>query len=132
MKIQAEVLAFGARMFERLQSFNNSQVKAQSMFSMSNLQLICQNCRTSGISIYYSAAVIAKRGSNRYRYIFDINRLPCSVACITVLIVLTKPLQFWYLTSKHCHSNTLNVLCHVSAASFPSVRDFRNSPVLIY
>ena len=60
-KLQAEVLAFGACMFESLQSFNNSQVKAHSIFSMSNLQLICQNCRTSAISICYSAAVIAKR-----------------------------------------------------------------------
>ena len=47
-------------MFKSLQGFNNSRVKAQSMFSMSNLQLICQNCRTSAISISYSAAVIAK------------------------------------------------------------------------
>ena len=41
VKPQAEVLAFGAYMFESLQSFNNSQVEAHSMFSMSNLQLIC-------------------------------------------------------------------------------------------
>ena len=41
VKPQAEVLAFGAYMFESLQSFNNSQVKAHSMFSMSNLQLLC-------------------------------------------------------------------------------------------
>ena len=61
---------------------------------------------------------------NRYRYIFDINRLPYSVACITFLIVLTKTLQFWYLLSKNYRSNTINVLFHVSAASFPSVRDF--------
>ena len=61
VKPQAEVLAFGAYMFESLQSFNNSQVEAHSMFSMSNLQLICQNCRTSAISICYEAAVIAKR-----------------------------------------------------------------------
>ena len=52
VKPQAELLAFGAYMFESLQSFNNSQVKAHSMFSMSNLQLICQNCRTSVISIF--------------------------------------------------------------------------------
>ena len=69
---------------------------------------------------------------NRYRYIFDINRLPYSVACITLLIVLTKTLPFWYLTSKHCHSNTVNILCNVSAASFPSVRDFGNSPQKLY
>ena len=37
-------------------------------------------------------------------------------------------LPFWYLMSKPCHSNTVNVLCHVSAASFLSVRDFCNSP----
>ena len=55
VKPQAEVLAFGAYVFESLQSFNNSlsQVKAHSMFPMSNLQLICQNCRTSTISIRY-------------------------------------------------------------------------------
>ena len=41
VKPQAEVLAFGAYMFESLQSFNNSQVEAHCMFSMSNLQLIC-------------------------------------------------------------------------------------------
>ena len=41
VKPQAEVLAFGAYMFESLQSFNNSQVEAHSMVSMSNLQLIC-------------------------------------------------------------------------------------------
>ena len=63
---------------------------------------------------------------NRYRYIFDINHLPYSVACITLLIVLIKTLPFWYLTSKHCHSNTVNALCHDSAGSFPSVRDFLN------
>ena len=39
MKPQAEVLTFGAYMFESLQNFNNSQVKAHSMFSMSNLQV---------------------------------------------------------------------------------------------
>ena len=61
MKPQAEVLAFGAYIFESLQRFNNSQVEAHSMFSMSNLQLICQNCRTSAISICCEAAVIAKR-----------------------------------------------------------------------
>ena len=43
VKPQAEVPAFGAYVFESLQrqSFNNSQVEAHSMFSMSNLQLIC-------------------------------------------------------------------------------------------
>ena len=61
MKPQAQVLAFGAYVFESLQSFNNSQVKAHSMISMSNLRLICQNCGTSAISICYEAAVIAKR-----------------------------------------------------------------------
>ena len=40
---QAEVLAFGAFMFESLESFNNSQVEAHSMCSVSNLQLIYQN-----------------------------------------------------------------------------------------
>ena len=49
MKPQAEILAFGAYMLESLQSFNNSQVKAHSMFSMSNLQLICQNCKATVI-----------------------------------------------------------------------------------
>ena len=53
VKPQAEVLTFGVYMFESLQSFNNSQVKAHFMFSMSNLQLICQNYRTSAISICY-------------------------------------------------------------------------------
>ena len=43
VKPQAEVLAFGAYMFESLQSFNNSQVEAHSICSMSNLQLIYQN-----------------------------------------------------------------------------------------
>ena len=43
VKPQAEVLAFGAYMFESLQSFNNSQDEAHSMCSMSNLQLIYQN-----------------------------------------------------------------------------------------
>ena len=52
VKPQTEVLAFGAYMFQSLQCFTNSQVKAHSMFSMSNLQLICQNCRTA-ISICY-------------------------------------------------------------------------------
>ena len=53
VKSKVEVLAFGAYMFESLQSFSNSQVKAHSMCSMSNLQLICQNCRTAAISICY-------------------------------------------------------------------------------
>ena len=65
---------------------------------------------------------------NRYRYIFDINRLPYSVSFMTLLIALAKTLPFCFLTSKHCHSNTVNVLCHVSATSFPPLRDFRNSP----
>ena len=40
---QAEVLAFafGAYMFESLESFNNSQVKAHSMFFMSKLKKLC-------------------------------------------------------------------------------------------
>ena len=58
VKPQAEVLAFGAYMFESLQSFNNSQVKA---YCMSNLRVICQNCRTSAIIICNEAAFIAKR-----------------------------------------------------------------------
>ena len=53
VKSQVEVIAFGAFMFQSLRSFNNSQVKTYSMFSMSSLQLICQNCRTSAISICY-------------------------------------------------------------------------------
>ena len=53
VKPEAEVLAFGAYMFESLHSFNNSQVKAHTIFSMSKLHLICQNCRTSAISICY-------------------------------------------------------------------------------
>ena len=53
VKPHAEVLAFGAFMFETLQSFYNSLIKAHSMFSMPNLQLLYQNCRTSAISICY-------------------------------------------------------------------------------
>ena len=34
MRPHGEVLAFGAYMFESLQSFNNSQVKAHSMFDI--------------------------------------------------------------------------------------------------
>ena len=52
-KSQVKVLAFVGYMFESLQSFNNSQVKAHSTFSMLNLELICQNCRTSAISMCY-------------------------------------------------------------------------------
>lgn len=59
MQLQSEVLAFGVYMSESLQSFHNSPGKDHSMFSMSNLQLIWQNCRTSGISKCYEAAVIA-------------------------------------------------------------------------
>ena len=69
---------------------------------------------------------------NRYRYIFDINCLPYTVPCITLLIALAKTLPFWFLMSKHCQSNTVNVLCHVSATSFPLVRDFCNSPENVY
>ena len=82
------------------------------MFPMSNLQLICQNCRICAISICYKAAVIAKRGLK--------------------LIALTKTLPFLFLTSRNCHSNTVNVLCHVSAGSFPPVREFCNSPQKVY
>ena len=53
VKSQVEVLAFGAYIFESLQSFNNPQVKADSMISMANLQVTCQNCRTSAISMCY-------------------------------------------------------------------------------
>ena len=38
---------------ESLQSFNKSQVKTHPMLSMSKLQLICHNCRTFAISIFY-------------------------------------------------------------------------------
>ena len=53
------VLAFGAYMFKTLQSFKISHVKAHSMFSMSNLQQICQNCRTSAkmLSVLCSVAM---------------------------------------------------------------------------
>ena len=78
--------------------------------------------------IYTKLQSLLRGQLNRYRYIFDINCLPYSVVCITLLIALTKTLRFWSLTSKHCHSNTVNVLCHVSVTSFPPVRDFRNSP----
>ena len=65
MKPQAEVLAFGAYMFESLQSFYNSLIKVHSMFSMSNLQLICQNCRTFATSICYYDVYIGQL----YRYL---------------------------------------------------------------
>ena len=60
------------------------------------------------------------------------NSLPYSVSCITFLIALTKMLPFWFFTSKHCDSNTINVLCHVSEASFPPVTNFHNSPSTVY
>ena len=41
VKPQVEELAFGGDMFENLQSYYNSLIKAHSMFSISNLQLIC-------------------------------------------------------------------------------------------
>ena len=74
VKPQAEVLAFGAYIFESLQSFNNSQVKAHSMFSLSNLQLICQNCRTLPLAYVTNLQSLLRGQLNRYRYIFDINR----------------------------------------------------------
>ena len=37
VKLEAEVLASGRYMFENLQSFYSSLIKAHSMFSMSNL-----------------------------------------------------------------------------------------------
>ena len=46
---------------------------------------------------------------------------------MTLLIALAKMSSFWFLASKHCHSNTVNVLYRVFATSFPPVRDFRNS-----
>ena len=49
-----------------------------------------------------------------------------------LLINLAKTLPFWYLTSKHCYSYTVNAPCHVSARSFPPVREFRNSPEKVY
>ena len=51
VKPEAEVLAFGA--YISLQCYDNCQIKAHSLFCMSNLQLICQNCRNSAISICY-------------------------------------------------------------------------------
>ena len=69
---------------------------------------------------------------NRSRYIYDINCLSYGVACIALLIALTKTLPFLFLTSRNCHSNTVNVLCHVSAGSFPPVREFCNSPQKVY
>ena len=109
--------------FDSLQTFYNSLSKAHSLFSMSNLQLIWQNCRTSGISKCYEAAVIAQRV-----VITDNNHLLNSNAFTVLLIVLAKTLSFWYLISKICYCNTVGVLCHFSAASFPLFRDFRNSP----
>ena len=47
---------------------------------------------------------------------------------MTLRIALAKMSPFSFLTSKHCHSNTVNVLSHVSATSVPPVRDFRISP----
>ena len=102
------VLAFWAYMFESSQSFNNSPVKSHFMFSMSNLQLLCQNCRTSASATKLQS--LLKGQLNRYRYIFDISRLPYSVACITLPIVLTKTLPYIYIyiyiyiyVSLHCH-----------------------------
>ena len=48
------------------------------------------------------------------------------------MIAFAKMIPFWFLTSKHCHTNTVNVLLQVSATSFPPVRDFRNSPEKVY
>ena len=53
MKPQAEVLAFRLYMFESLQKFYNSLIKAHIMFSISNLQLICQNWKIYAISLCY-------------------------------------------------------------------------------
>ena len=127
-KPQAKVLVFGAYMFDSLQSFNNFQVKAHSMFSITNLHLYVKTEGPLPLGYVTILQSLLRGKLNRYRYILDINRLPYSVACIALLIVLTKTLPFWYLTSKHCHSNTLNVLLHFSAASCSSVRDFCNSP----
>ena len=44
---------------------------------------------------YVTKLQLLLRGQlNRYRYIFEINHLPYSVACITVLIVWTKTFPF--------------------------------------
>ena len=53
MKPQAEVLAFRLYMFESLQKFYNSLIKAHTMFSISNLQLMCQNWKIYAISLCY-------------------------------------------------------------------------------
>ena len=87
------------------------------MFSMSNLYLYVKTAEPLPLAYVTKLHLLLRGDLTRYRYIFDINRLPYSVA-------LTKMLPFWYLTSKHCHSNTVNVFCHVSAGSFSSVRDF--------
>ena len=107
----------------------------------SRVNKVCTTLKSSSLHVFYlktaeplPLAYVTNMQSllrgqlNRYRYIFDINCLPYSAACITLLIALTKTLPFWFFMSKHCHSNTVNVLCHVSAISFPPVRDFRNSP----
>ena len=48
------------------------------------------------------------------------------------VIALSKRLPFWSSMSKHCHSNTVNVLCYVLATSFLPVRDFCNSSKKIF
>ena len=55
--------AFGAYIYmsENSTSFCNFLIKAHFMFSMSNRELICQHCKTSVISIYNKAGIIAKR-----------------------------------------------------------------------
>ena len=117
----------GTYMLENLQSFYNCLSKGHSMFSMSSPQIICQNCENSAIRYLTKLQLLLRGQLNRCKYIFDLNRLDC---CLNhdLLIVLTETLLFWYLTSKHCHGNTVNVLCHVLAGSFPPCRDFCNSP----
>ena len=65
VKPQAEVLAFGAYMFESLQSFNDSQGKAHSVFSISNLQLICLP-----LAFVTKLQSLLRGQLNRYRYLF--------------------------------------------------------------
>ena len=51
---------------------------------------------------------------------------------MTLLIALAKMSPFCFLMSNHYQSNTVNVLYHVPATSFPPVRDFCNSPEKVY
>ena len=104
-------------MFESLQSFNNSQVKLTPCFLCETYSYYVKTAEPLPLGSVTKLQSLLRGPLNRYRYIYDINCLPYSVACNTPLIVLTKTVPFLKRTKTKTKGNMIKTNIYAPKAS---------------